>query len=264
MENDCIIRDFPVIAKPRYGAGSRQVLSISNQEQWNDFAAEMPFDEDFIIEEQVPGTEYGIDGIVKNGVFHLVLTRKKLITPPPYRQCVGYISVNEALNRDLIHRINSFMAKLIHVLELENGIVHADMIDHGGELFIIEMSARPSGHRLHDLFTPLVTGIDMVASFLNMSKNLNTDFTKKNRNDVSLIRYFDMESDVLRIPDKEEMIKKYGLLKYECYLKPGKMEKVKDDHLLMGRGFFIVKGKNETDVCSIAEQVIKEFTYHDR
>ena len=110
---------YPIIVKPRYGAGSHQVYKISNAIEWQKFSDEMPLEEDFIIEDAVDGTEYGIDGMVLNGKFQLVLARKKLITPLPYRQCVGYISVNENKeNSSLLARLTKFMIQLVKTIKL--------------------------------------------------------------------------------------------------------------------------------------------------
>lgn len=250
---------YPVIVKPRYGSGSRQVCKISDAAEWKRFSDEIPLDEDFIIEDSVEGTEYGIDGMVFHGAFYLILVRKKIITPPPYRQCVGYISVNHRKENDpLLTKVGLFMRKLVKVIKLENGILHADIIDNGKNLFVIEMSARPSGHWLHDLFTPLVTGVDMVSEFLKFVSSGESHLSVENSDKIYMIRYFDMETDVVRIPDREEMLKKYSLVEYECSLKMGHMDKVRDSSL-MGRGFFIVKGDDEKSVYKVADNVRKEF-----
>lgn len=251
---------FPGIIKPRYGAGSRSVQMLSNAGEWKKFADMMPFEEDFVMEDLVSGTEYGIDGMVLNGKFMFILARKKIITPPPYRQCVGYLSVNvNDENSILLSRLSGFMCKLVKTIKMNNGILHADIIDDGEKTFVIEMSARPSGHRLHDEFTPLVTGVDMISEFLKFVISGENHVSANTPDQVFLIRYFDMESDIVKIPEREEMIKKYSLIKYECNLKPGCMDKVKDDHSLMKRGFFIVKGDSESSVCKTAGSLLKEY-----
>ncbi|MCI8371398.1 MAG: ATP-grasp domain-containing protein [Lachnospiraceae bacterium] len=250
---------LPVIVKPRYGAGSRQVLRISSQEEWDGFAKEMPYDEDFIVEDAVDGQEYGVDGMVINKRFHLILARKKLITTPPYRQCVGYISTNHKKHAELLERIKEFMSELIAAIQLEDGIVHADLMKEEQGLFIIELSARPSGHRLHDIFVPMVTGIDMISEFIRYTKGGHPSIHVKETDNVYIIRYFDIESKINIIPPKEYIMNKYSLLEYECNLIPGEIRKIKDGHSLMGRGYFILEGKNEKEVCELANSVLNEY-----
>lgn len=251
---------YPFIVKPRYGAGSRQVLSISNEEEWQAFANDMPFSEDFILEDMVEGTEYGMDGMVVNGEFHLILARKKLITPPPYRQCVGYISVTpNKENEEFLMRLQTFMQRLTETIKLQNGIVHADLMVNHKETFVIEMSARPSGHRLHDLFTPMVTGVDMINEFINLALKEDIRLEAANTDKVYMIRYFDIEKEVKRIPERTELYATYPLLSYACNLQPGKVDIVKDGHTLMERGYFIVEGETEQEVCKIADDILREF-----
>lgn len=250
---------FPVIVKPRYGAGSRQVFRISRESEWKIFAAEVPYAEDFIIEDAVEGQEYGIDGMVINGKFHLILARKKLITMPPYRQCVGYISTNDGKNNELLAKMGTFMSKLTKVIKLDNGIVHADIIYDGAALFVIEMAPRLSGHRLQDVFTPMVTGVDMISEFINLAQNKRVEINAKNTDKIYMIRYFDIECAIKRIPLKDYIFEKYGLLKYECNLVLGETRKIKDGHCLMDRGFFVLAGSSEEEVCQIANEVLNEF-----
>ena len=256
-QNKVSVCRYPAIIKPRYGAGSREVLRLSCSADLDKVKEKLPFDEDFIIEDEVEGDEYGIDGMVFNGEFRLILTRKKLLTSPPYRQCVGYISVNKEDIRNMI--IRSFMTKLVSAIKLDAGIVHADIIMDKGNPFVIEMSARPSGHRLHDLFTPMVTRVDMISDFIDYALGKKMDNYVNRNEGVYIIRYFDMESVIKRVPNREYMIKKYSLLKYECNLVKGEKIKVKDGHSLMGRGFFIIRGTSEKEILDRADMVLREY-----
>lgn len=248
---------FPVIVKPRFGAGSREVVRISNDKEWIETSKRFPFDEDFIIEDSVLGIEYGLDGIIVDGKFELVLLRKKIITPPPYRQCVGYISVNN--NSEIVCKTKQYLSQIIPLMELKNSIIHADIIDNNGELFMIEMSARPSGHRLHNIFTPMVTGVDLIESFLRLSSGADILINPRQHEDYVMIHYFDIEKEIKRIPSSEEMIEKYDLLDYQCNMSIGEICKIKDGHTLMKRGYFIIKDSNENSLIDRANSLLSEY-----
>lgn len=251
---------YPVIVKPRFGAGSRAVEKVDNSLQWDNLKRIFPTDEDFIIEDAVEGIEYGVDAMVINGVFNLVLVRKKLITPPPYRQCVGYMSLsNNADDVAISNRIADYMKKLVKAIDMENGILHADIIDDGRNPFVIEMSSRPSGHRLHDLFTPLVTGVDMVSEFLNYAESGKAVIEPRVQSEKYMIHYFDFDKAVTRIPNEQDLVEKYNLLKYECNLELGNQATVKDGHSLMGRGFFVIKADSEKELLDKADMIMKEY-----
>ena len=252
--------EFPVIVKPRYGAGSRAVVCVENDNQWQDVVADFPCDEDFIVEDAVEGTEYGVDGMVIDGKFHTILVRKKLNTKPPYRQCVGYISITEANDAELIRKVQLFMEKLVDAVEIKTGLVHADLIISDNNPFVIEMSARPSGHNLHNLFTPLVTGIDMVSDYIDYVTGNEVNIPAPSVSETYLIRYFDIESEIKKIPDKDYIVKKYELLDYKCHMTVGEIKTIKDGHSLMERGYFILKGDTEESVCERADELLREYT----
>lgn len=208
---------YPDIVKPRFGAGSRGVWQIDDRKQWENFVKQTPIEEDYIVETLIEGTEYGVDAMIIDGEFKLVLLRKKMLTPPPARQCVGYFSVLEPEEEEWRRTVSNYLQQISNILGLTNTILHADIIRREGNLpFVIELSARPSGHRLHDVFTPLVTGINMIECYIQLIQGkLDTvkekiENTEKNKagEESYLIHYFDMEScEVTRIPT-EEVLKK--------------------------------------------------------
>lgn len=259
--------EFPCIVKPRFGAGSRGVWQIDNRSQWKEFAAQTPFEEDYVIETLVEGTEYGVDAMIVEGKFHLVLLRKKMLTPPPARQCVGYYSVLEPEEETWRVVVCNYLEKISKVLGLTNTVLHADIIRREENApFVIELSARPSGHRLHDVFTPLATGVNMIESYIRLIQNKlgdnreKTERKEKDREESYLIHYFDMEDcEITKIPTEEELRKKYPLVGYECHLTKGYQKKVIDGHSVMGRGYFILKGKNEEELLELSKNFLEEY-----
>ncbi|MDO4285025.1 MAG: hypothetical protein Q4C60_06775 [Eubacteriales bacterium] len=237
---------YPVVLKPRYGSGSRGIriaesaealraeLETLRQESAGvsesgisggtdalppggknslpeSRAAESGYPEDYVAEELVSGEEYGADGAVTADGFHLILLRKKRLTPLPARQAVGYVSVvpqgqKEAGEReDLTGAVALYLERIVRVLGLRDCLLHADlMIARGRAPFVIELSARPSGHFLHDLFTPLATGVDMAAEMVKYQMGAPYCFVPE-RVEPMMIRYFDFTGRAAYVPDEEEV-----------------------------------------------------------
>lgn len=257
---------YPVVVKPRFGSGSRGVeIYNSPEELQSRFLSELPFDEDYVIETCVPGPEYGLDGVFVKGEFKLILLRGKENTPPPYRECVAYYSISEKEdNRDFFDKLRTFMQKVGEALGFENNIIHADIIrDVNGNPFLIETSARPSGHNLHNLFTPMASGVDEVTEFLKlavpglgMSYSFETTVSKD-----MMIRFFDLENvRVNKVPEGEELMCRYPVIKWNCNIKPGDiLGKVTNGASVMGRGYFCIEASSKEELDKIARDILKEF-----
>lgn len=260
---------YPCIVKPRFGAGSRGVWQIDNTNQWIEFVKQAPFEEDYVAETLAEGTEYGVDAIIAEGEFNLILLRKKILTSPPARQCVGYYSVLEPEEEEWRLTVSTYLGKIANTLKLTNTVLHSDIIRReGNDPFVIELSARPSGHRLYDVFTPLVTGVNMIESYIrliqgkleNFGRYLESKKKDRNEDEIYLIHYFDMEDcEVTQIPTEEELRKKYPLVGYECHLTKGYQGKVIDGHSVMGRGYFILKGKREEELVELSRKFLMEY-----
>lgn len=249
---------FPAILKPRYGSGSRGIHVVMNRRELEQ-ALETVQGEDYVLEECVAGEEYGVDGAVTRDGFQMILLRKKENTPLPARQAVGYFSVLPS--EKFWHQVRDYMVRAAECLGLEDCLLHGDVIRGEEGPFMIELSARPSGHNLHNLFTPLCTGVDMAEEYIKYRMGLACEFMPKYTRTM-MIHYFDMEGRVCRIPDRAsvERATEGSLAAWNCAIREGEILKpVSDGHSLMGRGYFILEGKEDSLLKSRAERVKKLF-----
>lgn len=249
---------FPAILKPRYGSGSRGIHFLANREQLVR-ALDMVSGDPYVLEECANGEEYGVDGAVIENRFYMILLRKKKNTPPPARQAVGYFSILP--ENGLGKQIHDYMEKVIRCLKLNECLLHADIIMTAEGPFAIELSARPSGHNLHNLFTPLCTGVDPVEEYIRHRLGLPCNFLTREVKPM-LIHYFDMQGRVKSVPDQEQVQQETGakVVAWECRIKIDEvLDPVSDGHSLMGRGFFVLEGENGSELLKQADHVKQLF-----
>ncbi len=257
---------YPVIVKPRFGSGSRGITIYNSPEELEaGFLSTLPLDEDYCVETCIPGEEFGVDGVFVEGSFKLILLRGKQNTPPPYRECIGYYSITENEdNERFFEKLRKLMQGVGEALGFENNIIHADIIkDNNGNPFIIETSARPSGHNLHNLFTPMASGVDEVTEFIKLAVpllSLDYSFDRTVSNNM-MIRYYDFENvRVNKVPDKEYIMKKYPVICWECSIERGNiLGKVTDGASIMGRGYFVVSADSREELFTLCRDILGEF-----
>jgi hypothetical protein len=142
--------------------------------------------------------------------------------------------------------------------------MHADILDTDRGIFAIEISARPSGHNLHNLFTPIATGVDMAKEYMKYRMGESYSFDPEYTKPV-MIHFFDMQGKVNAVPDKavaEKAIAGCGacLVDWNCNINPGDiLESVTTGHSLMYRGYYIVEFANRSDIQAIDEAVRTSF-----
>jgi len=254
---------FPLIIKPRYGSGSRKVVLLENHEElmrWYT-SRQHAHDEDFVLETAVKGTEYGLDGAVIDGQFQLILLRKKVLSPPPARVCVGYTSViSNENNANLFRQVETHLSAIIQVLQLDHCIIHADLIIKNESIFVIELSGRPAGLKLYDLFTPLATGVDLIEEYIKYVKGDFANFKPLLAKQLA-IRYFDFENcRIFSRPSINILKEKYNLLEYECNIEIGApLGLLLSGQPIIDRGYFIVVGCSEEEVVQQCNAILHEF-----
>lgn len=260
QEQGCGEQGAGMVIKPRYGSGSRAVALVQSASEVGSYLGETA-GEDLVLETVFPGREYGVDAAVFDGKISLYLVREKLLTPPPYRQCVGYLAVDRQSENALYERITAYLQQVIQTLEINHCLLHCDLMWHEGRPMLIELSGRPSGHRLHNVFTPLATGVAMVDRYIDYVEERHTEQSEPPAVRPLLIGYFDSEPCLLeRVPDAAEIREQFGnrLLHYDCFLKPGKIQEIRDGHTLMERGYYILVGKNRDELLRDRELLLKQ------
>lgn len=252
-----LVLSFPAILKPRFGSGSRGIYYLKSEKELED-ALKAIGEEPYILEECAEGDEYGMDGAVIAGRFYLVLLRKKDNTPLPNRQAVAYYSVNE--EDEFYGQVAGYMQKVIDALGLSECLLHADLIRKENGPFAIEVSARPSGHNLHNLFTPLATGVDMAEQYIRYRMGEKYSFMPSKTEELS-IHYFDMEGTVTHIPSSDELIQTGAeIAEWNCRILEGEvLASVSDGHSVMGRGYFILKHDKKEEPAKQALKIKELF-----
>ncbi|WP_180381783.1 ATP-grasp domain-containing protein [Campylobacter sp. P0103] len=241
---------FPLIIKPRFGSGSKDTIVISNLDELKNITQNIKFTKmDFLIEEFIDGLEYGIDAAIINGEFHHILLRQKLLTPLPYRQAIGYISIDE------IPSISSYIQNIITKLNIDNCLLHADIITKDNRAFIIELSTRPSGHYLSK-FIEITTGINPTKEWINKSLNLPYNFKPKFRKNT-IIRYFDFEGDWIAA-DFDLLKDSLGIIDYRCEIN-STLPKVIDGSTIMDRGYAIIQTNSKEQSLINTQKLISNF-----
>lgn len=259
IENGTQGLKFPAILKPRHGSGSRGIHFVNDLQELKD-ALKLTCGESYVLEECAKGEEYGLDGAVIDGIFYLVLLRHKENTPLPARQAVAYFSVMP--EDEFYGQVKDFMEKTVRTLELQECLLHADLIRTEDGPFMIEMSARPSGHNLHNLFTPLCTGVDVAEEYIKHRMGLGCNFVPE-KTKMMMIHYFDLEGEVQAVPDAEQIEKATGIkpVIWQCNINAGEiLSKVSDGHSLMGRGYYVLEGESEEELKEAAEKIKKLVT----
>lgn len=173
---------FPVVLKPRNGSGSKGVVVIKSKDSLCEAINEHNFYNDndhTLIEEFIEGPEFGVDGVVVNGVFSVVLIRGKELTPLPHRQATGLYSADN-LDSDTKLKITQVMSQCVNALSLDNCLINADIIvEPGGRIIVIEIAGRPGGLNISNIMIPYALGVNYLEQGIKLSLGLKTDFSPK-------------------------------------------------------------------------------------
>ena len=160
-------KSLPVIVKPLQSQGSRGVSFIRSHDDLAllDEAFAESDGKGVLIEQAVSGTEYSVDGFVRDGV----LTPLAISAKTHYAQnpCLDErCDFLPSMFADVEEALLGAMHRIVKALRIDTGIVHAELIagDHG--VTLVEIALRGGGGGISGAIVPFLTGFEPAEALL--------------------------------------------------------------------------------------------------
>lgn len=172
---------FPLIIKPTTAASSSHVYLVANQDEleskYNKIVSEtnkyyyQSSAVHIILEEFLPGNEYTLDGIVKNGAFILGgIHSKDCVSGPNFEENNYYLPFKGNEN-ELVQIANSIVSRL----KLNTSLFNVELRrDRNNRLKVVEFSNRISGGHVYRNIREVYT-IDLVAAYVAAALGYSDD-----------------------------------------------------------------------------------------
>src|SRR5215203_1106095 len=170
------IDTFPLIAKPRFGKGSNNIIKIEDK---LDLEYVLSKFKNMIFQEYLPGTEYTVDVLSD-------LTEKPIMAIPRIRiDTKAGISVKGKIKRDFM--IENLCKKTAETLGIKGPCCIQLKESENGELKIIEINPRFGG----GTFFTTLAGANFPAMLLEMASNNNNNLIIPKVSEITVLRYFE-------------------------------------------------------------------------
>lgn len=262
---------YPVVVKPRYGSGSQGVFVARDKVellQWLPWHLEQrqkcKEPDKSLVESLILGKEVGIDSVITNNVHSIILIRDKEVTELPFRLPYAYLSPT-TLPKLMQQNINEILAKACMALSLENCILHADIIvNNYGEIFILDISGRPSGFNISAKMVSVATGVEIIDKAIQMALGYPASFTGKSHQNGAVLRM--LAAPKGRFLAIEGIVKTRhipGVVDVESFLEPGEMITERRTGTTGYRnGYILTFGKTREEADVIWHQAAQKIKFY--
>ncbi|MEI6095515.1 MAG: ATP-grasp domain-containing protein, partial [Gammaproteobacteria bacterium] len=158
------------IVKPINSQGSKGVSRFEGYPELKlvQYALEESRGKGIIIESFIDGDEYSVESFVVDHKVHLLAVTKKYHYPQ--NDCIDFR--NTYLNDipiDIEKLLSEANKETIRLLDLNNGMTHAEYKISNGMVFLIEIAARGGGGNISGKIIPYLTGFDVSSALLMQS-----------------------------------------------------------------------------------------------
>ena len=248
---------YPVMVKPCDGSGSRGANRVDSPEELAEacrLARESSITHRAEIETFIFGREYGAESLVANGEINVLGIMRKWMTRPPYYAELGH-AIPTDLPPEVEERARDCVKRAIKALGINFGSVNMDMlITPEGKIYIIDIGARMGGNMIGPCIIPYGIGIDYMANMIRNAVGDTVDLTPFERGAVVTRLLAFGGGTVKRLPDFEELEKKYGVEIYH-HLEVG--QEIREYHTnLDGCGYVVARADSAEKAERNAEEVL--------
>ena len=248
---------YPCIMKPTDNAGSHGVVKINSFEELiekYEYSHSCSRHGNVIVEEYLDGEEVSVEVMVVDGKVNILQITDKLTTGAPYFVEMGH-SQPSRLDIDIQNKIKDVAERACKAVGIDKGPAHVEMkITSKNGPKMIELGARMGGDNITTHLVPLSTGIDMVASTIQIALGEQADVTPS-LNCGSAIRYFEAPFGKIKsIEGVEEAMKIEGVRQISFTKEIG--EESTPIHCSNDRvGFVIAQAVNAEEAIKTCEKV---------
>ena len=142
---------YPLVAKPIFGAGSRGVFIAKNKENFKKlYIKNKNFykEKKLLIERYIPGTEYAADGWIEKNQKIIVgaISKKKRSKGP---ELFDESLIINFQNFYLYNNLKKFLKKLFQLLKLKNTVFHIEYKFYKKKIYLIDFSIRGAGFSVY-------------------------------------------------------------------------------------------------------------------
>lgn len=147
--------EFPFVIKPIKSSSSKNVLMISNANDYSLIPKEM-FEQEVMVEDFIQGSEYSVESIVygQNILFSGVTEKITNENSTNYFVEMSHVIPSQNLDCEKKKELKEFNRVIVESLQFENGIAHAEYkITDQGKIYLMEIACRTPGDAIMDLYS---------------------------------------------------------------------------------------------------------------
>ncbi len=160
---------YPLIVKPLAAGGKRGIMVVNTQaelEREVGRSAKYSRIEGVLVEQYLQGgQEYSVESLSYKGKPYIVQVTKKITSGPPRCLELGHDQPAD-LTSKMREKVDKVVSDILLALKIENGPCHTEIKIIDGEIYLIEVNARPGGDHITYPLTELSTGYPIVTGII--------------------------------------------------------------------------------------------------
>lgn len=239
---------YPVMVKPSDGSGSKAAKRVDKSEQLYE-ACKEAIDASLIkkalIEDFIPGKEFGVESFVFSGEAHVLgILNKETTSPPDYAE-LGHMMPS---GLDIEDKIKEIVRNAIKVLGVDFGAVNMDiLVTEDNHICIIDVGARMGGNLIGSHIISKSTRYDYLENLIKASVNDDIDIPNcKVINSVATKILALQPGKILGLPDFDKIMKDHNV---DIFFNKGVGEVIRSYHNnLDGCGYVLSVGEKLVNV----------------
>ncbi|MGW2644089.1 ATP-grasp domain-containing protein [Streptomyces sp. NPDC001393] len=213
---------FPLVLKPLDGAGAKHTVVVRDDEAMRAAAGQ---DGPWLLEEFVPGREFFVDGVVRDGEIRLFSLSRYLQNLIEVHDggLVAYLAVPEHESPDLYERTRSLAEAALKALDHHDGVFHLEVFWDGADAVFGECAARVGGGKA-DRLTELTFAVDLHEEWARAVLGLPTavpDVPVRSRSCHGGVTLRTPQGELTSVPSPAQVLERPGVLHAEIRLAPG-------------------------------------------